>query len=316
MDDLSVLFSEVADALGIESVAIVEKDHYIVELLRLIQPLQFDTHQLVFAGGTALSKAGIALNRMSEDVDIKLVPLEGFFQEFSRSQRKKKRQDILKRISEKIMASSLFSFDDKYPKLSLNEYCYNELPIRYPQTYAQSPCLRPFIKLEVMETELLEAPEMRDILSLVTGLTDKGQRVDLFPCDTINSTQAEKLVSLMRRTAAGMRCLKKEWDESLVRHIYDNFCIVRERGANIPLLKRLVRECITNDVKRYGNQYPLFSNSPIKELKVGLEELNKNPVYELKYRQFVEPMVYGENRVDWEKAHACFRQTALTALGE
>ncbi|EOG6956861.1 nucleotidyl transferase AbiEii/AbiGii toxin family protein, partial [Yersinia ruckeri] len=53
MDDLTKLFPDVADALGIESVAIVEKDYYIVELLRLLQPLAFDTHQLVFAGGTA-----------------------------------------------------------------------------------------------------------------------------------------------------------------------------------------------------------------------------------------------------------------------
>lgn len=58
MADLIKLFPDVADALGIESVAIVEKDYYIVELLRLLQPLAFDTHQLVFAGGTALSKAG------------------------------------------------------------------------------------------------------------------------------------------------------------------------------------------------------------------------------------------------------------------
>ncbi len=36
MDDLTKLFPDVADALGIESVAIVEKDYYIVELLRLL----------------------------------------------------------------------------------------------------------------------------------------------------------------------------------------------------------------------------------------------------------------------------------------
>ncbi len=46
MDDLTKLFPDVADALGIDSVAIVEKDYYIVELLRLLQPLAFDTHQL------------------------------------------------------------------------------------------------------------------------------------------------------------------------------------------------------------------------------------------------------------------------------
>lgn len=43
MNDLTKLFPDVADALGIESVAIVEKDYYIVELLRLIQPPAFAT---------------------------------------------------------------------------------------------------------------------------------------------------------------------------------------------------------------------------------------------------------------------------------
>lgn len=58
MDDLTKLFPDVADALGIESVAIVEKDHYIVELLRLLQPLVFDTHQTGFCRWNGIVKSG------------------------------------------------------------------------------------------------------------------------------------------------------------------------------------------------------------------------------------------------------------------
>lgn len=114
MDDLTKLFPDVADALGIESVSIVEKDYYIVELLRLLQPLDFDTHQLVFAGGTALSKAGISLNRISEDVDIKLVPLAGFSQQYSRGQRKSIRKGIIQTIIETIAVSGTFRLDEEY----------------------------------------------------------------------------------------------------------------------------------------------------------------------------------------------------------
>lgn len=110
MDDLTELFPDVADALGIESVAIVEKDYYIVELLRLVQPLAFDTHQLVFAGGTALSKAGISLNRMSEDVDIKLVPAADFSRNFSRNQRKNIRKDIIQAVSNPALVPGTSSF--------------------------------------------------------------------------------------------------------------------------------------------------------------------------------------------------------------
>ncbi|SFN94121.1 Nucleotidyl transferase AbiEii toxin, Type IV TA system [Xenorhabdus japonica] len=96
MDNLTELFVDVADALGIESTSIVEKDHYIVELLHLIRSLAFDSHQLIVAGGTALAKAGISLNRMSEDVYIKLVPRPEFTKaQYSRSKRKGIRKYIV-----------------------------------------------------------------------------------------------------------------------------------------------------------------------------------------------------------------------------
>lgn len=68
------LFSDVADALGISSPVLVEKDYYAVQLLNIINKLSFDGYQLVFAGGTCLAKAHKNTYRMSEDVDIKLVP--------------------------------------------------------------------------------------------------------------------------------------------------------------------------------------------------------------------------------------------------
>lgn len=314
MDNLTKLFPDVADALGIESVAIVEKDYYIVELLRLLQPLSFDTHQLVFSGGTALSKAGISLNRMSEDVDIKLVPAAGFSRQYSRGQRKIIRKGIIQTIIETITASGTFRTNEGYPKVTLDEYRYNEIPVRYPQEYAQIPCLRPFIKLELMETDLLEAMENRPVSSLVMDLTKKGEIVRAFPCATIASTQAEKLISMMRRTAASLRDVEREVDESLVRHIYDNFCIVRDKGADVPVLKQFVQECIEQDIERYGARYPEFCESPVEELKMGLEELVNNPVYKERYLQFVTPMVFGDIYVSWEEAYTCFRKTVLDVI--
>ena len=94
MPELTSLFPDVADALDIESVAIVEKDYFVVDLLRLLKEIKPETHTLVFAGGTALSKAGISLNRMSEDIDIKLVPTENFMQN-GRDKRRKIRKEIV-----------------------------------------------------------------------------------------------------------------------------------------------------------------------------------------------------------------------------
>ncbi|EHC2323258.1 TPA: nucleotidyl transferase AbiEii/AbiGii toxin family protein [Escherichia coli] len=243
MPELTSLFPDVADALDIESVAIVEKDYFVVDLLRLLKEIKPETHTLVFAGGTALSKAGISLNRMSEDIDIKLVPTENFMQN-GRDKRRKIRKEIVQIITDVIHNSDIFSLDNENARITRDEYRYNEISVRYPQTFAQVPCLRPFIKLKLMESTLLEHPESRDIYSLVTELTGKGTPVTAFPCATILSTQAEKLISMMRRTAAHLRNPEQQDDEFLVRHIYDNYCIVREKGVNVPVLKNFVQICI------------------------------------------------------------------------
>lgn len=313
MDDLKTLFSEVADALGIESAAIVEKDHYIVELLSLLKPLSFDTHQLVFAGGTALAKSGVALNRMSEDVDIKLVPTAAFLA-LSRTRRKLARKAVIQAITDAITVSNTFSFDHNNPKVTRDEARYNDIPVRYPQGLTQAPCLRPFIKLEMVESDLLEPPTLQDIHSLITMLTKKPAVVQAFPCVTIASTQAEKLVAMLRRTAAVSRDVERVDDTSLVRHIYDTWCIINTGSVNMLQLTAFVERVINLDIQRYGNQYPQFCNSAVTELKMGLDELENNPIHQRRYEQFVTPMVFGKQSVSWEEAYGCFRQTALSIL--
>ena len=61
------LFSDTADALGISSPAIVEKDYFAVQLLRELKALSLTEYQLVFSGGTCLAKAYQNIYRMSEE---------------------------------------------------------------------------------------------------------------------------------------------------------------------------------------------------------------------------------------------------------
>lgn len=70
----SSLFLDIADALGISSPAIVEKDYWATQLLKEISQLTPEGFQLVFSGGTCLAKAHQNTFRMSEDIDIKMIP--------------------------------------------------------------------------------------------------------------------------------------------------------------------------------------------------------------------------------------------------
>jgi hypothetical protein len=84
-DDLFALSSAAADWLGIPDPAFVEKDFWVVELLRsVVRPLDLApvgdvpcSAAVRFKGGTSLSKAFGLIKRFSEDVDI-LVECEGY----------------------------------------------------------------------------------------------------------------------------------------------------------------------------------------------------------------------------------------------
>ena len=49
--------------------AYIEKDYYIVELLKIISGFQSDNFDVTFSGGTSLSKGFGIINRFSEDID-------------------------------------------------------------------------------------------------------------------------------------------------------------------------------------------------------------------------------------------------------
>jgi predicted nucleotidyltransferase component of viral defense system len=104
-------------------------------------------YNIVFSGGTVLAKSSIKTYRMSEDVDLKIVPSKAFHELPSRSTRKKVRKEIRRAVEKIFDTSTLFSIDGKVEVL--DEYRYMCFNIRYPQ----APCLRPFIKLELFESK-------------------------------------------------------------------------------------------------------------------------------------------------------------------
>jgi predicted nucleotidyltransferase component of viral defense system len=55
------------------SPALVEKDWYVVQAIAAITTIAASPFQLVFNGGTALSRAYRLIGRMSEDIDLKII---------------------------------------------------------------------------------------------------------------------------------------------------------------------------------------------------------------------------------------------------
>jgi predicted nucleotidyltransferase component of viral defense system len=60
-------------SVGLLTASILEKDIHVTDALQALMSMQFVGTSLAFCGGTSLSKAYRLIERMSEDVDLKVV---------------------------------------------------------------------------------------------------------------------------------------------------------------------------------------------------------------------------------------------------
>lgn len=310
----SSLFVDIADTIGLGNPAIVEKDYYVVQLLKLISTINLDYHKIVFSGGTALAKSSIKTYRMSEDIDLKLIPTVNYAELASRNAKRNARKKAKQIVETLLNDSSLFVIEGS--SIIQDEYRYSAFEVRYPQVYQQAPCLRPFIKLELIESSPLSAPEKRDIQSIYSEVLKEHDQMIEMECAAIIDTQAEKLVSMLRRTASATRNENRGDDETLIRHIYDTYHIQTANPSDTTELSILVDKVIQADVEQYGNQHSQLVDTPLEELTFGLEQLIHNKLYQERYYRYVSPMVYVEHPVAWQDAIAVFQTLTLEIFQE
>ncbi|WP_339692743.1 nucleotidyl transferase AbiEii/AbiGii toxin family protein [uncultured Pseudoalteromonas sp.] len=304
-------FLEVSNALDLGNPSIPEKDYWVVSLLAMLECVKSESHQLVFSGGTALAKSNIKILRMSEDVDIKLIPTDEFIKK-GKGAKKKARKALIEHIIMKLADHPYLNYTDKTVN---DEYRYVEIEIKYPQQYHQAPCLRPFIKLEFIETIELHGTELRSISSLVAQSYKRPAEVKAMLCISIDSTLVEKVLSMLRRTMSVKRNPNRKDDDTLVRHIYDVHCIFINHKVDMDVLKPMFYFVLEEDRLRFGNQHQEFVDDPCNELKLGLKELQNNEKFRERFNAFVAPMVYSQNPHDFDTCIASFKVISEQLIG-
>ncbi|MBT2785159.1 MULTISPECIES: nucleotidyl transferase AbiEii/AbiGii toxin family protein [unclassified Halomonas] len=309
------MFSDVADALGIDGPAIVEKDVYAVHLLSLLSTLNSETFELVFAGGTSLAKAHHKLFRMSEDIDIKLVARDRKATGMSRTALKVERKAVLTEIETIISRSQILELDSDDGVVKRNEYRYAEFTVRYPRTQRNISALRPDLKLDVTASELYEPAVLCPVSSLYADVLKLSPEVASFPVVSLHATISEKLVALLRRTAHVNRDLSRKDDETLVRHVYD-LHMATSGGYDMAALRTLVEAVIQTDVAQFGNQHAQFVTNPAGELLYGLGCLQTHPIHQDRYERFIGPLVYHDEPATWGDALQTVAELAQQLLSE
>ena len=283
---------EVRRHFKLPSEALVEKDWFVARALAAMVAADKGPFQLVFQGGTALSRAHRVIERMSEDIDIKIVS-EG-----------PPPRPALRRLRESITAELLkagFQFNPKNPEHRKSNYesRYTLYRLPYAPLAAGQGVLRPEIQIETSAWAVRRPRVERPVISFMAEAFKQPPEVPAIACAALVETAAEKFVALTRRAGAELAGLQRERDPTLVRHIYD-LHVIRNHYDPVEVAA-MAREVMQGDAETRGHEFPAYRDNPLAETLRAVAGIAADSTFAAGYATFQRDMVYGEG-ADFEAA--------------
>ena len=251
------LIEDIAIEYGI-SPSFVEKDLYVVDVLKVISELDFDDANIIFSGGTCLSKAYNKIKRFSEDIDFRINTGHAF----TRLEKRNLRNFIIEALKQsenfKVLENTL---------IKRNESNFFSIDLEYSKNFEINQALRPNLKLEFTFDNVLLPVQKLEVKSII------GKFVKDYPCVFINcispvETAANKLSALIWRVDIKDRTKKLgciENDPTIMRHLHDLSALGNEvlNSDFITILKA----SFEMDKGRHGSDYNLELKKSLKSLK-------------------------------------------------
>jgi predicted nucleotidyltransferase component of viral defense system len=274
----------VAEALGLPHPGLVEKDYHVVRALRALSEVEHAGARLVFGGGTSLCRAYGLIERMSEDIDLRIASgkllTDGGRRKFRAA------------VSESLIAAG-FAFDTANPDhLAVHDggrtFVYN-LP--YAQTTTSVASLRPGVKVEISSWPLLRASVQCTVSSFVAQARGAAAEVSSIQCVDVTETAADKFVALTRRIGEE-RHKQHTRDRSLLRHIYDVYRI--RSHLDLDEMRPLIGEILESDRQSRSGGFYAYAQNPQAVSRDVIEMLAKDTSYADAFESFQRDMVYGD----------------------
>lgn len=287
--DLELL--EAQQFFGLPSVQLVDKDWHVIRAMQAISQVDTGPFRLVFAGGTCLARAHKLVQRMSEDVDFKVV-----LDDEAPASANKLRKELgaLRDRITAILQASDFAIDPantaQVRSRDANRYTVYNLTSG-PTATAATP-LRPTLQIELNYARLRLPSVELPVGTFVSEAFTRPPEIASIACASVTETAAEKLVSLTRRTAMELAGVSRAPDPTLVRHIYD-LHRVRDHIDRAMVID-LVREISAQDAAEFGQQHPAYRADITGETRKALTFLQGDQVVAARYKDFVAAMVYGD----------------------
>jgi hypothetical protein len=231
--------------------AIIEKDYFVTEALRIIASAAGD--KAIFKGGTSLSKGWNLIQRFSEDIDIFLDPSA-----FDPHLGKKAIDRELKKLRDSIGTHPALKFVDKESQ-TIGGFGRNDR-FEYPQKFAGAGDIRNRVFVEAGTASGREPTEKVSLQSYVgqflreTGVTLGAEDEGPFEMRLLHfrRTFVEKMFAIHGKVEA----LKSHGKEigGYARHYYDLFCLA-ERPEVLAMLREAEYAAIKTDYDRISREH-------------------------------------------------------------
>lgn len=297
------------DVGGLTS-AVLEKDIHVTEALHALSALAYPHVGFVFCGGTSLSKAHGLIERMSEDVDLKVVLPEDHV--MSQGQLRQHLSRLKGCVIEEMERLGFVQDPDGSVARNSNQYVMTSW--RYQSRYATDSSLRPHLSLELTVRTPRFPTSPKTIGYLINRFAATSAVVKVLDCISVEETLAEKVLSFLRRHAEHRSGnMRQPWDTALVRHIYDTYCIVTADPSMVDKAKAHFPELVAYDVQEF-NRHEAFCQDPKACLLQALAVAETEAQTIREYQTRLRPLVYGSTRPGFEEAYPVFKTCALALL--
>ncbi|MFT4205409.1 MAG: nucleotidyl transferase AbiEii/AbiGii toxin family protein [Chitinophagaceae bacterium] len=297
------LLEEVATIKNINA-AFVEKDWYAVQVLKKVHEFSYPGFDIIFSGGTALSKAHNIIQRFSEDVDFRIQT--NLLEEKSKSQQKK----ILSDFKNAVITHLRTEFDiDDNKIVARDSNHFFSVQLDYPTLFPQSVALRPHLLIEFRLTNLFLKAQTFSVSSFVNELSRKSPEVLNVACANSIEIAIDKCSALLWRIPQREEDIKNNAenpdDRNIVRHLHDLYFLNRT-VINYHGFKTLMIHTIQEDDDRAKS----IEGLSIKEkFSIALDILRNDKKYPTEYGRFVKGMSYAAGSLpEYSSVVAAFEQ--------
>lgn len=281
----------------------VEKDWWVVQALTILFEMEIG-EQLVFKGGTSLSKAWVVIERFSEDIDLAFDrSFFGFEGELGKKQRTKLRKTANSYIVEELYPELTKAFEAKGltgVKIELEEITTSDqdpviISVYYPNIFESPGYIQPRVQIEIGCRSLREPFKNKSIISVVDESypdTQFAQSSVEIPTVLPERTFLEKIFLLHEEF---QRPEEKIRVDRLSRHLYDIFQISKTDYAKTALESIDLYETIVKHRYSFTNLGGVDYNLHQPQSIDFIPPKELIPAWQSDYQTMQEQMIHGES---------------------